>query len=432
MKTRLLCLFLALFGSIAPVSAIPDVFIINGNGNFVIPPVIPAMPRFNADLTRPFLDAAAWQEGEFPGPWEQQPGLGDEEVRRMTASPVLFGAVPQAVYAYGQSGQTRQLAITYLDAGEVFGFKLGGEKTGAERRVGGEKRANFDHLFGKLTRNLTTRLHGGCGPPRLTTIGRSNMLRTVYKDYRWEGFILRLAVRAGHSVALHILREETAFDSFADGGILKMNGRERGEKLAENVRFGENGDLWVDGIPMFGQGNTPYCGIHSLAMVGHYLGLRIPVRALAGSAGLRNNGSARGANIMGLYYAAAEEVNLQVRLSGRFDARKVQKSLQAGLPVVVWRRVSLEREKARAEFAAKFAKNPALRLPEPNQSQRNSWPPRDKKGSPSHASIVSGLNLDRNEAILTEPWGEHARGRRIRLEELEATTYAAFYFRLES
>lgn len=429
MKIRLFCVVLVALGSLQKASAIPDTFIINGNGNLIIPPVIPATPRFNADLTRPFLNVDVWVDGDLPGPWIAQPGLGGETIQKMSANPVLFGAVPFSVTSRSEEGSMREITITYLDAGPYFGFKLGGEKTHEDRQNGNERRSEFARQFGELSRNLTKRLEGGCGPPKLTAVGRSNMLRMVYKDYRWEDFLLRLSVRPNHSISLSVLRDGSGSQSFLDQSIAALSDRERSDEWTKNVQFAENGDLSVSNIPMFTQGDTPFCGIHSLAMVGHYLGLRMPVDVLESSANLRNTGSARGADIMGLYHATAEEVNLRVQLSSRFDSRRVAQSLEKGLPVIVWRRVSAEREKAHNLFAEKFAKNPKATLPTPNKVMMASWPEREKKGTPSHASIVSGINLDRNEAILTEPWGEHARGRRIRLEELTATTYAAFYFR---
>ncbi|MEM1295062.1 MAG: hypothetical protein AAGH89_06830 [Verrucomicrobiota bacterium] len=429
MKIRLFCVVLVALGTFQKAVAIPDTFIINGNGNLIIPPVIPATPRFNADLTRPFLNVDVWENGDVPGSWVAQPGLGGETIQKMSANPVLFGAVPYAVSARSEAGSLQEITINYLDAGPFFGFKLGGEKTHADRQIGNQRRSEFAHQFDQLSRNLTKRLEGGCGPPKLTTVGRSNMLRMVYKDYRWEEFLLRLSIRPNHSISLSLLREGSDFDSFLDDEVAAMSARQRSEQWGENVIYAENGDLTVSNIPMFSQGNTPFCGIHSLAMVGHYLGLRMPTDVLESSANLRNTGSARGADIMGLYHATAEEVDLRVQLSSRFDARRIAQSLEKGLPVIVWRRVSAEREQAHRQFAEKFARNPGATLPTPSKSMIASWPEREKKGTPSHASIVSGINLDRHEAILTEPWGEDARGRRIRLEELTATTYAAFYFR---
>ena len=56
----------------------------------------------------------------------------------MTALPVLFGSVPQSVVACEKDGKLREIAITYLDAGEFFGFQFGGEKTHADREAGDE------------------------------------------------------------------------------------------------------------------------------------------------------------------------------------------------------------------------------------------------------------------------------------------------------
>ena len=99
------------------------------------------------------------------------------------------------------------------------------------------------------------------------------------------------------------------------------------------------------------------------------------------------------------------------------------------MPVIVWRRVSKEREAAHNEFLAELAGHPGAKLAAPTKADQALWPARDEKGSPSHASVISGLNEELGEVIFTEPWGEHARERRMRVEEMEATAYAVFYFR---
>ena len=58
-----------------------------------------------------------------------------------------------------------------------------------------------------------------------------------------------------------------------------------------------------------------------------------------------------------------------------------------------------------------------------------SWPKREKKSLPSHGSVITGINPGRSEVIYAEPWGAESHGRRMRIEELEASAYAVFYFR---
>jgi hypothetical protein len=41
--------------------------------------------------------------------------------------------------------------------------------------------------------------------------------------------------------------------------------------------------------------------------------------------------------------------------------------------------------------------------------------------------VVNGYNAVRREVIFTESWGESARNRRMRIEELEGTSYLAYY-----
>ncbi|MEM8953675.1 MAG: C39 family peptidase [Verrucomicrobiota bacterium] len=418
MNTRIthLTLLIAVTLTATPVLGVPNSFF----GNGII--VIPAHPRFNSNLTREVLSAKHWDQNQFPGPWEKETALADFEVKRMSANPTLFGAVPDSVRAYSENNELHEITITFLDAGSFFGFKAGGEKSHSDRLAGADRRSEFNQLYRRLTENLRMRLEQGCGPGKQNIAGRSDLLRQVYTDYQWENFTLRLATRDQHSVSLHIFRDQSAPRSFIDPDWAPLSPSERTNRLKKNVRHSDQGDLYLENIPMFQQGHTPFCGIHSLAMVGHYYGLRIKTADLAAGAEFRNTGSARGSNMLNLYHAAAKEIDMKVSVSSRFDPRRAERALEAGLPIIVWRRVSEEREKAHQTQSL-------AALPPPNSTQKKSWPARDKKGSPSHASVITGINLERNEIIFTEPWGDHARDRRMRFEEMEATAYAAFYFK---
>ena len=416
-------LLLACTTCIAP--AIPQSFF----GGGFIGPIIPAHPRFGKNLTGDFLRLANWQTGELPGPWESQTALPGQTVQHMTAMPVLFGAVPDSVVAYGESGMLQEISITYLDAGSFFGFKLGGEKTHTQRSDGSALRMEFESHYLKLERELRRRLESGCGRGQPRPVGRSSLLRTVFIDYPWEDFVIRLAARQGHSVGLSIFRKGEAPTDFLTEAITGLDRRERANLLQKNVRHPDRGGVTIEDLPYFQQGNTPFCGIHSLAMAGHYLGLRISPKQLEASAQLRNTGSARGSRMFDLYKAVAEELGMRVSTSTKFDPKRVRQSIEAGIPVVVWRRVSEEREQAHTQFVERLKNDPHAVLPEPTPKQRQSWPARDRKGSPSHGSVVSGINQDRSEVVFSEPWGEHGRDRRMRIEEMQATAYTVFYFK---
>ena len=77
MKTRpAFASLLLLVGSTNALDAVPQGFF----GNGVVPPVIPATPRFGStNLTGAFLEIEAWESGELAGPWAQIEGSTLEE-----------------------------------------------------------------------------------------------------------------------------------------------------------------------------------------------------------------------------------------------------------------------------------------------------------------------------------------------------------------
>ena len=105
--------------TVLPAGAIPNVFFPNGTSPI---PVIPAFPRFNADLTEEFLNQEPWQDGDFSGPWEAEPSLPDLSIRRMSAMPIVFGEVPMSVHSYEGGEGVQELAIHFRDAGLYFGY----------------------------------------------------------------------------------------------------------------------------------------------------------------------------------------------------------------------------------------------------------------------------------------------------------------------
>ena len=405
--------------------AIPRSFF--GNGFFG--PVIPATPRFGQNLTGDVLNLANWESGKLPGPWGESVAFAGRSSRRMTANPILFGAVPESVVAHSEAGTTREIAITYLDAGSFFGFKMGGERSYEERKAGDKRRAEFKGHYSKLERDLRKRLESGCGRGAVRSIGRSDALRCSATDFRWEDFVIRLAAREGHSLGLSIFRHGDQPLGYLDDEIAKLGTDGRADRLADSVTENQRGDVLVGELPVVQQGITPFCGIGSLSMVAQHLGLEVPAGALEAGAAFRNTGSARGSGILELYHAVAEELCMRLTPSSKFDPRRVQRSIDAGIPVVVWRRVTKDREAAHNLFAKRLAANSDAHLPEPTSGQRAAWPERKKQSIPSHGSVVTGFNAEHSEVIFTEPWGETARDRRMRVEEMEATAYAVFYFR---
>ena len=99
--------------------------------------------------------------------------------------------------------------------------------------------------------------------------------------------------------------------------------------------------------------------------------------------------------------------------------------IKSGLPVVVWRRFDFRRNQSHIKFADQLARDPSAQLPEPDSSDRETWPG-DKH--PVHASVIVGFNDKRKEVLFMESWAGQSVPRRMRYEELEATATMVFYF----
>lgn len=405
--------------------AIPQSFI-NGVGNG---PVIPATPRFNRDLTANFLDAKQWTQNQLDGPWQELSVRAGREVAQMTANPTLFGSVPGSVRMFREAGKLDEIIITYLDAGNFFGFDYDGEKTAQEKASGEKRRSEFQQQYKRIAEDLRSRLTKGCGSAQQNAVGRTAELRTAFEEYRTDGFVLRLALRDNSSVALHIQQDNHAAKSLVAPGLEKLSAKERKALLLKNVQTNQRGDQIIGGLPTLQQGYTPFCGVLSLAMLAQYHGLRVEPEALVAGAEFKNTGNAKGSDIPGLYKAVAEELGMKLQIGKSLNRETIERLISEGQPVVVWRRVTKERDLAHSTNTQKILNDSSAQLP-PLREEERSYPNKSDRNLPSHASVICGYNRDKGEVLFSEPWGNAARERRMRIEEMEATVYQTFIFRL--
>ena len=69
-----------------------------------------------------------------------------------------------------------------------------------------------------------------------------------------------------------------------------------------------------------------------------------------------------------------------------------------------------------------------MKLPDPSKEDQSKWP--TSKSDPGHASVITGFNKKTGEVIFMESWWKNARDKRMTASELEATSYATFYFKI--
>lgn len=370
------------------------------------------------DLTDELIAAALADDGRLPREWKALPSLDGDEIRIMTVTGPLFGSKPEAIFANYEGDQLKSISARYLDASH-FAYK---HKDLDEKTRARELKKRYARLSDQLTKELSkfTRGRG-----EKTMVGRTKFLRTHFLQYQYgedDELTLRLSLLEDQSISLTLQRSEIAGEDYLDQTVAALDTRERREQLLANVNSNEAGDVTIAGIPMFKQGQRPYCSVSTLGMATHYLGLRMNTNALAAGAQFRASSTAKGAKIHDLYRAAADECGATIARGGSFDFTRAQKAIEKGYPVLVWRYYSRSRDRMHSSAAL------GHELVELNDDDRTSWP--TGEGDPGHASVITGFNKERGEVIFMESWGEHTRGKRMKAEELEATSYQVFYFKI--
>ena len=377
-------------------------------------------PRtINDDFTENLIAASAWINNQLPGTWKSIPSLDGDEVKILNVNPIIFGQHSSSVYANEEKGKLKSISILYLDSGKFFNRRKISNESQDIKSLKREFKKTYDLIESTINKTLYKYTKSS---PKESFVGQTDFLRNAYNDYKFGELTLRVSAKNGQNISLIIMRSEDVSKTYLSSRTSKLVKRERRKELQKNVQMQESGDIKINGIPMFRQGQRPYCAISTLGMATHYLGLRLGTDALAAGAKFRYIDTAKGSKMLDLYRAAAEESNAILQRGRSFDFKRALKYLEKGFPIVVWRRYSHERNLLHSA-AAQGAK-----LPELTPKDRIAWPTAET--APGHASVITGFNKETGEVIFMESWGEHARNKRMRAEELEATSYATFYFKI--
>ena len=406
----------------------------------------PARPA-PADLTQMLVDPAVWDSSRLKGQWAEESAQSSGKSKVMQSPKGgVFDQVPQQIHAYFETGRLDRIEVVYLEAGLFFGMRESVElrshgeasDSAKERRELDKKirearekeskeipqlRKAFDARFKELEESLPDALERFCGVKgKRISVGQGQLLRSRVTEYAGTNLCMRLLADDDQLVSVTILRRAEASRKLADAGLSPWTRR---KELRENVRLMPNGDTVIEDIPMAQQGGRGYCAMATLAMIMGYYGLNISLDTLADKAGYKE-GSTDMAIIRPIYRAAAAEAKARVQELTNLDFRRTQDLIKRGVPVLVWRGFSRERDEVHTQFAQEYRGNPAAELPEPKPKERKNWPSVWVTGG--HASLITGFNKERGEVLFTESWGEGARNRRMRAEEMEATAYRLFVF----
>ena len=394
-------------------------------------------PLNGRDLTPELTAARLWKgDGRLPGEWQDEARVASAEISHLLARPKFLGQDVVLLRATKREGRLVGIDATFVDAGSYFGYFDEKLPEGLTRRAAREeiaqrtakRQAEFAEMYQTTLGALEEKLAAlpDAARPKSTRVGHTRTLRGEVKDFRSGDLVFRLLAADQRLIRVSVAPAGELAESWLDPSLEALAPRERLPRLKETVRKDADGTVSIGGLEPVPQGYRPYCGLNSLAMAARHFGLHVDEDWLAAAGGFKNTGSADGSDILGLYPAVAAEAGFSMARSSRFDAHAVCRALDAGFPVIVWRRFSMDRDRLHTRFARDYARDAEVALPDPAQpAERDSWPGAD---APLHASVLTGYHPERREILFLESWTGKDTPRRMRIEEMAATAYLTFVF----
>ncbi|MEN8774290.1 MAG: hypothetical protein ABF382_12130 [Akkermansiaceae bacterium] len=393
-------------------------------------------PLNGKDLTDIILAAGVWDGSQpLPGEWEADGGVVNVSSSYLMARPKVFGVQALLVRALKREDQLEELQITFADAGSFFGYFDRSIPEGMSRdqaavlqqeRVD-KRRVEFDKFFTSTVEALQANLEKIDDRPRDSKRGRTRDLRAVYREFKYEdsGLSIQLLEAKDRLLRVSISGRNKTPNSWLDASQEKLGNSARLKALAAKVTKSGRGDVILNEVEIVPQGYRPYCGLNTLVMVARYLGLHLDEDWLAVAGKFQNTGSAAGSDMLGLYSSVAREARFNLNRTSDYDHETVRRSIRAGMPVIVWRRWSQQRDRLHSRMSREFNKGAAQRYERPTEEAM----PSKKNRSPLHASVIVGYNDDRKEVIFLESWEGMSKPRRMPVSEISHTADLTFSFR---
>lgn len=426
MKLALLLSLLSLF-LLPSLTALPNAVL---GGIFNAP-----SPLDGADLTEPLI-AAVLNGGELPGDWQDEASVSGTRSAYLLARPQVFGQDALLVRGLWRGEELEELQVTFNDAGSYFGYfseAAAVHLKGREREefLRGEMRERQES-FGELHKESLTKAKEELvsravkGRSKEVRFGKSRAIRAEVLEYQLDGDGEGVAARLFHGperlVRVSLSREGKFSEAWMDRAVSELGDRKYAQWLRDRVEKTDAGDEFLPEMKIVPQGYRPYCGLNTLVMAGRYLGLHLDEDWMASAGKFQNTGSAIGSQMLSLYGSVASEAGVKMKRLNGFDESLVKRSLRQGLPVIVWRRWSRDRDRQHSVVTRAFANGGEAAWGDLGQVNF----PTEK--SPLHASVIVGFNEERNEFLFLESWAGLKGPRRMPVQELDATAYLTFCF----
>lgn len=387
-------------------------------------------PLNGRDLTGPLVAAIAGPTGQLPGEWQDEASVPGTRSAYLLARPRVFGQEALFVRGLWRGEDLEEIQITFNDAGSYFGYSqeqppanlTASERSDYLEEKFAARQRDFTELHQKSFQSIREELASRGEESREVRFGKSRAIRAEVMEYEWDQVTARLFHGAGRLVRVSLSNRENAASSWMDREVANLSEREYHNWLRERVETLPSGEQVLSELSVVPQGFRPYCGLNTLVMAGRYLGMHLDEDWLAHAGKFQNTGSAAGSQMLSLYNSVANEAGLDMKRSNKFNPALVKSSLRKGLPVIVWRRWSPERDQLHTTMARRLEAGQPVEWGELNFEELPT------EQAPLHASVIVGFSEEQDEFLFLESWTGLQGPRRMLSQELAATAYLTFCF----
>lgn len=348
-----------------------------------------------------FLSSDIWEENKLPGNWTR-PSEDSKYTRILENKVTVFGLKPDQVIASIENSKIKKIDLIYLEGGTFFGYsqsqELKYQKINSNDSIAIEehnkkindlsleeakktsKIAEFNQRFVEIRDQLKQEIYDTTSNElQSKLIGKSDEIKTriFYSYYSPLKLNIQLLLDEQQLIQITLIRSE---DSFSRLGEVLGSAGSRKIKAKENVKSNEHGDRFISNIPLHPQGGRGYCAMATLAMISNYFNISVGTDFLVTKAKYRY-GLADNASIISTYKAIATEGKLKFETLSSLDFDFVQKSIEQGIPILVWRWFDRERDEFHTKFSKMYILDSSLKLPDPKaKSEQVTFPPKFRPG----------------------------------------------------
>ena len=333
----------------------------------------------------------------------------------------FLGAHPYCVTLYGGKGDLpEQFSLIYANKGD-FGSKVGmGEDHFKKIHPGEKAPGNLEDAIKMDQKLIAQKITGVLGDSKEQYYGEKEDKRKVQRwDVKSHAFLL--SAKKGEYVHLIIVPVENAD---AQGKVKFIKDSELKKQQLTNVVKEDNGDVWIDNIPMVNQGPKGYCAPATFERAMRYMRVPADMYLLATAATTQ-----KGTNTSKLADDCKRIVRSKARrikdldLKKGFKIKNLKKFIDKGVPVL-WQMRSLKKynDIANARSKERSSVKDMSSWANTIQAEADKVKKQLKTEDKHHICMIIGYNEATKEVAVSDSWGPKYEIRWVHVDVAEAVT----------